>query len=107
MKKIKITAIFLAIIICVLALTSCKDESGVPNGLFKEWDENGTLRSEFPYVNGRVNGIARMYDADGLLSEDLELVNGIREGVYHKYKKGIVVHTAKFHRNRCVENCEF
>ena len=33
MKKIKFTAIFLAIIICALALTSCKDKTGVPGGM--------------------------------------------------------------------------
>ena len=33
MKKIKFTAIFLAIVICALALTSCKDKTGVPSGM--------------------------------------------------------------------------
>ena len=80
---------------------------GIPDGLSKEYNENGTLRAEFPYEKGHVNGTARMYDANGMLTEDLEIVNGIRECVYHKYNKGIVVHTAKFHRNRCIENCNF
>ena len=30
MKKFKIAAIFLAVVICILALTSCKDKNGVP-----------------------------------------------------------------------------
>ena len=48
-----------------------------------------------------------MFNEQGLISEDMEFVNGVREGAYHKYNKGIVVHTAKFLRNRCVENCDF
>ena len=80
---------------------------GIPEGISKEWDSTGTLRSEMTYVKGYVNGVARMFDANGMISEDMEFVNGIREGIYHKYNKGIVVHTAKFRRNRCVENCNF
>ena len=48
MKKIKITAIFLAIIICVLALTSCKDESGVPNGMVEVVSEYTDFRLFVP-----------------------------------------------------------
>ena len=33
MKKFKIAAIFLAVVICILALTSCKDKNGVPSGM--------------------------------------------------------------------------
>lgn len=80
---------------------------GIPEGTSKEWDSTGTLRSEMTYVRGYINGVARMFDANGMISEDMEFVNGVREGHYHKYNKGIVVHTAKFRRNRCVENCKF
>lgn len=48
MKKIKITAISLAIIICVLALTSCKDESGVPNGMVEVVSEYTDFRLFVP-----------------------------------------------------------
>lgn len=48
MKKFKIAAIFLAVVICILALTSCKDKNGVPSGMTEVVSEYTDFRLFIP-----------------------------------------------------------
>ena len=48
MKKFKIAAIFLAVVICILALTSCKDKNGVPSGMTEVVSEYTDFRLFVP-----------------------------------------------------------
>ena len=42
--------------------------------------ENGNLKEELTYVNGRVEGLVRRYNQDGVLQEMFSIENGKREG---------------------------
>lgn len=42
--------------------------------------ENGNLKKELTYVNGRVEGLVRRYDENGILREMFVIQNGRREG---------------------------
>jgi TonB family protein len=43
------------------------------------WD-NGNIREELSYINGRVEGLVRRYNQDGVLREMFSIENGKREG---------------------------
>jgi len=43
------------------------------------WD-NGNIKEELSYVNGRVEGLVRRYNRDGVLQEMFSIENGRREG---------------------------
>ncbi len=42
--------------------------------------ENGNLKEELTYVNGRVDGLVRRYNQDGFIQEMFSIENGKREG---------------------------
>ena len=42
--------------------------------------ENGNIKEEITYVNGRVEGLVRRYNQDGILREMFSIENGKREG---------------------------
>jgi len=42
--------------------------------------ENGNIKEEITYVNGRVEGLVRKYNQDGILSEMFTIESGKREG---------------------------
>jgi TonB family protein len=42
--------------------------------------ENGNIKEELSYVNGRVEGLVRRYNQDGILREMFSIENGKREG---------------------------
>ena len=42
--------------------------------------ENGSIKEELSYVNGRVEGLVRKYNQDGVLREMFSIENGKREG---------------------------
>ena len=42
--------------------------------------ENGNLKEELTYVNGRVDGLVRRYNQEGVLQEMFSIENGKREG---------------------------
>lgn len=42
--------------------------------------ENGKVKEELSYVNGRVEGLVRRYNEDGILQEMFSIENGKREG---------------------------
>lgn len=50
--------------------------------------DNGKVKSEIPYKDGKKNGIARTFDRDGSLILELPYVNGVRNGVSKKYYTG-------------------
>ncbi len=42
--------------------------------------ENGNIKEEISYANGRVEGLVRKYNQDGVLREMFSIENGKREG---------------------------
>jgi len=42
--------------------------------------ENGNIKEEITYVNGRVEGLVRRYNQDGIIREMFSIENGKREG---------------------------
>jgi antitoxin component YwqK of YwqJK toxin-antitoxin module len=42
--------------------------------------ENGNIKEELTYINGRVEGLVRRYDTSGVLREMFSIENGKREG---------------------------
>ncbi len=42
--------------------------------------ENGSIKEEITYVNGRVEGLVRRYNQDGIIREMFSIENGKREG---------------------------
>lgn len=50
--------------------------------------ENGKVRAEIPYKNGKQNGLSRSYDRQGKLILELPYVNGKRDGVSKKFYAG-------------------
>ena len=52
----------------------------IPDGEVKEFNENGSLKTEAHYKNNKLNGIVLRYDDNGVLLSREEYVNGILQG---------------------------
>lgn len=51
----------------------------------KSYWENGNLKSELPYRNGKLNGVARWYYEDGTLQQEVPYVDNKINGVLKRY----------------------
>ncbi len=70
-----------------------KDErnwkDGKPDGLWKDWHENGQLKMECDYKDGSRQGIYKAWYEDGQIKEEKTYVNGEADGLYRQwYKNG-------------------
>ena len=54
-------------------------------GKIKELYENGYVKFEGEYINGKINGKGREYDSDGNLIFEGEYLNGKRNGKGKKF----------------------
>ena len=55
-------------------------KNSVRDGEAKFFWENGNIKQDLSYFNGRVNGLVRNYNEDGVLQEMYNIENGKREG---------------------------
>ena len=55
------------------------------NGVNKEYYENGTLKEEVSYNNGKLNGIFKEYYEDGSLKSEGNYNNGVLDGIVKEY----------------------
>ncbi len=60
-------------------------EKGITVGVYKEYYENGELRSEVVLRDEQLNGLAKAYTKKGTLYAERNYVNGIIEGNYKNY----------------------
>lgn len=77
MKLKKVPGLF-AVFMAVLIITSCSKVD-------KDYYENGNLKSELPYKNGKLNGTARWYYEDGVIQLEVPYVDDQIEGVNTRY----------------------
>ncbi|MAV64811.1 MAG: hypothetical protein CMG00_06450 [Candidatus Marinimicrobia bacterium] len=49
------------------------------DGRYKDWYENGVLKSEINYENDKLNGIARGWYENGQLMFEVNFINGKKE----------------------------
>lgn len=54
-----------------------EQHDGLPNGTGRVWHENGTLRSEGPYMNGDKEGVFRYFDETGAFDHQALFIAGI------------------------------
>ena len=55
------------------------------NGINKEYYENGTIKEEVSYSNGKLNGIFKEYYEDGSLKSEGNYNNGVMDGIVKEY----------------------
>lgn len=61
---------------------------GVPEGIYREWYENGKMKKECKYSNGRKEGVYREWYEDGEIKERCEYENGeIKDSISEVVKK--------------------
>ncbi len=66
------------IIISLILFTSCSKVE-------KQYWENGNIKSELPYKNGKLQGTARWYYEDGTIQQEVPYVNNSIEGLSIRY----------------------
>ena len=49
----------------------------------KRYYDNGSLKSEIPYENGKKNGIVKYYDENGNLTREAKFVNGFKDEYFN------------------------
>ncbi len=54
-------------------------------GLYKEYYEDGTIKREEHYKNGKLDGVQKDFDESGVLRQEISFVNGIEEGKQTSY----------------------
>ena len=64
-----------------------KTTGTIPDGVVKEYLDNGALQYEWNYKNGKLEGISKEYFMSGELLEEMLYKNNVREGVSKKYYK--------------------
>ncbi|MBP5396572.1 MAG: hypothetical protein J6X35_11065 [Bacteroidales bacterium] len=70
------------------------NESGVPDGVWVSWYENGNKNSEGTYRNGRWHGVYRVWHPNGRLFYTGEYDRGRRTGIWKYYDStGVLVRT--------------
>ena len=62
-----------------------KTTGKIPDGIVKEFNDNGKLLFEWNYKNGKLNGVSKNYFLSGELLEDIIYKDNKREGVSKKY----------------------
>ena len=67
----------------VKPLFGCIERSGIK----KEYNENGELEYEIPFVNGLKHGIVKLYYSNGKLREELPYFNGKIVGLSKYYNE--------------------
>jgi hypothetical protein len=60
---------------------------GKINGVKKAYFENGVLESEDPMINGQTNGTYKWYFESGMLRVEVDYINGKRNGMQRYYYK--------------------
>ena len=55
------------------------------NGINKEYYENGTIKEEVSYGNGKLHGIFKEYYEDGSLKSEGNYNNGVMDGIVKEY----------------------
>ncbi|MDP7028224.1 MAG: hypothetical protein QF380_07445 [Candidatus Marinimicrobia bacterium] len=55
------------------------------NGINKEYYEDGTIKEEVSYSNGKLNGIFKEYYEDGSLKSEGNYHNGVMDGIIKEY----------------------
>jgi antitoxin component YwqK of YwqJK toxin-antitoxin module len=64
-----------------------KTTGKIPDGVVKEYLDNGALHYEWNYKNGKLEGISKEYFLSGELLEEILYKNNERDGVSKKYYK--------------------
>ena len=59
----------------------------IPDGVVKEYDENGKLAFEWKFKSGRLEGLSKEFSLSGTLIAERNYRNNQREGVSKKYYK--------------------
>lgn len=57
----------------------------IPDGIVKEYYQNGILKAEWNYKNGKLNGVSRSYYESGELETEENYKNGKQEGITKWY----------------------
>ena len=78
------TCYLIIIFLCVSSYSVFGDEKSL-DGVQKEFYENGTLKREVPYVQGKRQGIAREYYPTGVLRATFEYKDDVWNGIVAKY----------------------
>ena len=76
-----------------------KTTGTIPDGIVKRYLDDGTLKFEWNYKNGKREGISKAYFQSGELLEEILYVNDKREGISKKYYKSGKVFTERNFKN--------
>lgn len=76
--KLPRTLATIALILSIIIFTACSN-------IEKNYWENGNLKSELPYKNGKLNGTAVWYYEDGTIQMEVNYANDIIEGSSIRY----------------------
>jgi hypothetical protein len=74
----KLLALFFFTIVAALT-------SSAQTEIKKEFHKNGKLKSETPYVDGKINGVKKVYFENGILESEDPMINGQTNGTYKWY----------------------
>ena len=87
---------------CGWSLT-CTSDNVPLTGLVKRYYENGKLRGETTYKDGKEDGFSKLYDDDGVLKSMGMFQVGIAEGVYVEYgENGVLAKEINFQKGEPV-----
>jgi len=64
-----------------------KTTGTIPDGVVKEYLDNGALQYEWNYKGGKLEGVSKEFFLSGELLEEILYKNNVREGVSKKYYK--------------------
>jgi antitoxin component YwqK of YwqJK toxin-antitoxin module len=73
--------------------------AGVPDGIIKEYYDNGQLRQEIPYGGGKVNGVIKGYYEDGKLNFEQSTKDGKADGFSKEYRKDGTLVLEEYRKN--------
>jgi antitoxin component YwqK of YwqJK toxin-antitoxin module len=74
---------------CLLAMNACNDSVSADDSVDvrNEYYESGELKSETPYIDGKIHGIEKWYYESGELLFEIPFVNGKIHGIWKTYYK--------------------
>jgi antitoxin component YwqK of YwqJK toxin-antitoxin module len=85
MKKAVHSIVFLSVSALFLAFLLPAALAEMPNGTQKDYYEDGTLKSEATYKDGKIDGVGKTYHPNGQLKAEVHYKNGKRHGLRKTY----------------------
>lgn len=73
------------------------------NGTMKEFYQSGKIKSEIPYLDGKLTGIVKLYDITGDLAKEVSYINNELEGFEKYYFNAVQIIENTYQKNELVD----